>query len=87
MSEILEKIVSVTELRRNFGEITANLAKIDSLILTRGGEPFAVLKAVPEEKKKILKEAAGAWKGTALDSDSLWEKVSKRKSRLTTIHL
>lgn len=87
MSEILERVVSVTELRRNFGEITANLAKIESLILTRGGEPFAILTAVPEEKKKILREAAGAWEGTTLDSDTLWETVSKRKSRKTAIHL
>ena len=87
MSELLERIVSVTELRRNFGEITANLAKIDSLILTRGGEPFAILKAVPEEKKKILRGAAGAWEGTVLDSDALWKKVSKRKSRKTAVTL
>ena len=87
MSELLERIVSVTELRRNFGEITANLAKIDSLILTRGGEPFAILKAVPEEKKKILRGVAGAWEGTALDSDALWNKASKRKSRKTAISL
>lgn len=87
MNELLERIVSVTELRRNFGEITANLARIDSLILTRGGEPFAILKAVPEEKKKILRGAAGAWEGTVLDNDALWEKVSKRKSRKAAVIL
>lgn len=87
MNNLFKRIVSVTELRRNFGEITANLAEIDSLILTRGGEPFAVLKAVPEEKMKILRRVAGAWKGTALDDDNLWRKVFKRKSRKTAINL
>jgi len=87
MNELLERIVSVTELRRNFGEITANLAKIDSLILTRGGEPFAILKSVPEEKKKILRGAAGAWEGTTLDNDAFWKKVSKRKSRKAAVTL
>lgn len=82
-----KRIISVTELRRNFGEITAKLAKVESLILTRGGEPFAILKAAPEEKIKILKEAAGAWEGTALDSDALWKKVFKRKSRKTSVQL
>jgi antitoxin (DNA-binding transcriptional repressor) of toxin-antitoxin stability system len=57
MDSIYERIVSVTELRRNFGELTANLAEIDSLILTRGGEPFAILKAVPAEKRKLLRKS------------------------------
>lgn len=87
MNNLLRRIVSITELRRNFGEITANLAKIDSLILTRGGEPFAILKATPEEKMKVLRKAAGAWKGTALDDDNLWKKVFKRKSRRGVIKL
>lgn len=87
MDNIFKRIVSVTELRRNFGEITINLAKIDSLILTRGGEPFAVLKSVPEEKMKILKKSAGAWKGTALDDDAIWKEVAKRKSRQAAIKL
>ena len=87
MSEVLERVVSVTDFRRNFGEITANLAKVESLILTRSGEPFAVLKAVPEEKKKILRGAAGAWEGTALDNDALWKNVFKRQSRKAAVDL
>lgn len=87
MNDIFKRIVSVTELRRNFGEVTAGLAEIESLILTRGGEPFAILKAVPEEKKKVLKKSAGGWKGTALDDDRLWKKVFKRKSRKRAVDL
>lgn len=84
---MFKRIISITELRRNFGELTENLARMDSLILTKGGEPFAVLKAVPEEKKKILRKASGAWRGTALDSDKVWEKVFKRRSRKSRIVL
>lgn len=84
---LFKRIISITELRRNFGEVTTDLARMDSLILTRGGEPFAVLKAVPAEKKKVLKKAAGAWKGTSLDSDKVWEEVFKRKSRKTSTRL
>lgn len=87
MNDVLKRIVSVTELRRNFGELTENLPEIESLILTRGGEPFAVLKAVPEEKKKIMRKAAGAWKDTSLDNDSLWKKVFQRKSREVPVRL
>lgn len=87
MNNLLKRIVSVTELRRNFGEITENLALIDSLILTRGGEPFAILKSVPEEKMKILKKSAGAWKGTGLDEDNLWKEVFRRKSRRSGVKL
>lgn len=80
-------IIPITELRRKFGEVTASLPEIDSLILTKKGRPFAVLKATKEAKMEILKRSAGAWKGTALDSDKVWKKVFKRKSRKTKISL
>ena len=79
--------MSITELRRNFGEITASLATIDYMILTKGGEPFALLKATPNEKRKLMKRAAGAWKGTPADNDRLWQEVFKRRSRREEIKL
>lgn len=87
MTSLYKRIISVTELRRNFGEITENLAEEEPLILTKGGEPFAILKAVPSEKRKILKKTAGALKGTSFDSDELWKEVFKRKSRKKPITL
>ena len=87
MYDISNKIVPITNLRRNFGEITANLAAMDSLILTKGGEPFAILKALPSVKRKIMRKAAGSWKGTKLDDDLLWAEVFKRKSRKGTINI
>ncbi len=85
--EELKKIVPITELRRNFGEITENLAKMDYLILTKGGEPFAILSSVPKEKKKVLLGLAGSFKGTELDNDKLWNKVFTRVSRKSPIKL
>lgn len=87
MNDIFKRIVSITELRRNFGEITKNLPSIESLILTRGGEPFAVLKAVPEEKMAVMKKAEGLWRHTRLDSSSLWKKVFERKSRKQSVKI
>lgn len=87
MNSNFSNIVSVTDFRRNFGEITANLVKIESLLLMRGGEPFAIVKATPEAKKKALRKVAGAWKGTSLDNDNFWKKALKRKSRQSDIHL
>ncbi|OGG02157.1 hypothetical protein A2W14_06525 [Candidatus Gottesmanbacteria bacterium RBG_16_37_8] len=80
-------IISITELRRNFGEITKNLALKKEIILTRGGEPFAILKPAPNVKRKLLMKAAGAWKNTELDDDKLWKKVLIRKSRKKPITL
>jgi len=77
----LNNIVPITDLRRRFGEITARLAYIDSLILTKGGEPFAILKSAPNIKRKNLIKAAGAWKNTDLDDDKFWKIALKRKSR------
>lgn len=80
-------IIPVTDLRRNFGEITSNLPEKEPLVLTKGGEPFAILKSAPEVKRKKLKKAAGAWKGTALDSDDVWDKVAERRSRSSPVAL
>lgn len=84
---LTEKIIPITDLRRSFGEYTTNLARIDSLILTKGGEPFAILKALPSEKRKVMRKAAGAWKDTSLDSDTLWRKVRSRASRRKPLSL
>lgn len=81
------KIVSVTELRRRFGEITAHLIRAHSIILTRDGKPFATLRPVKEIKMTLLRRSFGAWKNTALDNDKLWAAVSRRKSRLKPIRL
>ena len=81
------KIIPITELRRNFGMITENLARMDEIILTKGGEPFAILKATPEEKAKILRKTAGVWKGTVLDDEKIWKKIGKRKSRKKPVTL
>lgn len=78
-------IIPITELRRNFGKITSQLVTLESIILTRGGRPFAILTAAPEEKKKLLHKSAGSWKGTRLDSDKLWKEVAERKSRQSPI--
>lgn len=85
--DLTKRIVSITELRRNFGGITANLSRIDALILTRGGEPFAILKAAPEERRKVIRGAAGRWRGTTLDKDSLWQRILRRKSRREPVSL
>lgn len=87
MNSFTPRIISITELRRNFGQLTKNLAKTDSIILTKGGEPFAILKPAQEEKRKILMKTAGAWKGTSLDNNVLWKKVLKKKSRSKPISL
>lgn len=80
-------IVPITDLRRRFGEITANLSSSEEILLTKGGELFAVLRAAAPVKNKSLLELAGAWKGTELADDKFWKKVLKRKSRKVPISL
>lgn len=84
---ITDRLVPVTELRRNFDAATRDLTRVESLILTRRGEPFATLTALPSEKRKLLRRAAGAWAGTKLDNDKIWHEVAKRKSRGTSVTL
>jgi len=37
--------------------------------------------------KKLLRKAAGAWKDTPLDNNTLWKEVFKKKSRKEPILL
>lgn len=75
------RIIPITDLRRNFGEITEDILSVESFILTKGGRPFAILKAAPELRRERMKKSAGAWKGTDLDNDEIWKEILKRKSR------
>ncbi len=78
---LASKIIPITDLRRNFGENTEDILSVESYILTKGGRPFAIMKAAPELRRKMLKKAMGAWKNTELDDDDLWKDILKRKSR------
>jgi hypothetical protein len=45
------------------------------------------LKATPNIKNKLIKEAKGTGKNTKLDNDNFWKDVFKRKSRREEIML
>lgn len=78
--------ISADDLRRNFGEVKKKLPFVDFIITDRGN-PVGVLKATPEIKKQLMKQVAGALKGTELDSDTLWQEVEKKTSRKEDITL
>lgn len=75
------RIVPVTDFIRQFGDWAEVLPRIDKIILTREGRPFATVKAAAQVKNEKLLALAGIWKKTRLDSDSLWKQVSTRKNR------
>ena len=75
------RIIPVTDFIRKFGEYAEILPRIDKLILTREGRPFAEVKATPEEKNRKLLSFFGAWKNTEFDNDELWKKALTRKNR------
>lgn len=84
---MINRIIPITELRRNFGAITQHLTETGPLILTKGGKPFAILKPAPEEKKKLIMKTAGIWRNTEVDNDNFWKNVLKRKSRRKAVKL
>jgi antitoxin (DNA-binding transcriptional repressor) of toxin-antitoxin stability system len=81
------RIVPITDLRRNFGALTADLPYISEIILTKDGRPFATLRAAADEKRRLMMESAGSLKGMVLDNDKIWIEVLKRKSRKTAVNL
>jgi len=80
-----DRIISINDLRRRFGEVEKELPHVNRFVITKKGKPFAILSADPEIKRKRLLEMAGIWKNTDLDDDKLWKEVLKRKSRRKTI--
>ena len=83
----MTNIIPITDLRRNFGEITERILDVESFILTKGGKPFAILKAAPELRREKMKKYAGALIGTDLYDDAIWKEVFKRKSRKKSIKI
>lgn len=77
----LEKVISINELRRRFGEIESSLPFVDHFIITKNGVPLGILTPAPQIKKGLMRKTAGAFKNTALDSESFWKKALKKKSR------
>ena len=82
-----KKIVPITELRRNFGGVTADLFRFNEVILTRGGKPFATLRPARAAKRVLLKAAAGMWVGTDLDNEAHWAGALKRISSKSALNL
>lgn len=79
------RIIPITDFRRNFGENTDDILMVESYILTKGGRPFAIMKAAPELRREKMKRFAGSLKGTDLYGDDIWKEVFKRKSRKNPI--
>ena len=84
---VSDNIIAINDLRRRFGEIEEALPFVDHFILTKKGKPFAVLSATPLVKRELMKSMAGAFKGSPLESDNVWKKILKRKSRKRNINL
>lgn len=75
------KTISINDLRRKFGEIEKKLPFLDYMVVTKKGKPFAVLSATLATKRELMKETAGIFKGTKLETADIWKEVLKKKSR------
>lgn len=84
---MITKIIPITDFIRKFGEYAELLPKIDKLILTREGRPFAELKSTPQERNKRLLSLAGRWKNTPLASSEYWKKVLVRRNRKEIVEI
>ena len=53
-----DRIISINDLRRRFGEVEKELPHVNRFVITKKGKPFAILSADPEIKRKRLLEMA-----------------------------
>lgn len=79
--------ISVTTLRRNFGQIEKILAKSQKISITKKGKVIATLTPATKIKRNLIKKTAGAFKNTDLDDDQIWEQVQTRSSRTEDLDL
>ncbi len=82
----IEKIISIENLRRNFGAIKKALPYANFIITDRGKQ-IGVLASTREIKRAKMKSTAGAFKGSGLDRDVLWRDTLKKRSRKTEVSL
>lgn len=82
----IEKIISIKELRRNFGAIKKALSYANFIITDRGKQ-IGVLAGTRESKRARMQSTAGAFKKSKLDRDELWQDVLEKRSRKTDISL
>lgn len=87
MTAVNENTISISDLRRKFGEIEQALPFVSHFILTKKGRPFAILSATPSVKKEQMKKTAGVFKNTKLAIDGFWKDALKKKSRKENIIL
>ncbi|MCX7881070.1 MAG: hypothetical protein N2482_00970 [Patescibacteria group bacterium] len=79
--------IPISEMRKKFGEIEAILPYVDYITISKKGKPLAIISAVPEIKKSLIKKFAGVFKKTDLDKDKIWKNILKKRSRKNPIKL
>lgn len=82
ISDITERLVPATMLRRNFGAVSKKIEKLGSVVLTIKGKPAFKVEKIESafkdtDAKTYLLSHAGGWKGTDLDDDKLWKEILK----------
>lgn len=87
----IDKMIPITEARRNLGDLVDRLPVEHEFYLLRGGKVAAKL-VIPEEidkaeRRRALWEAAGSWKRAGVP-DNIWEIIkSNRRNRKKPVRL
>ncbi|KKU92169.1 MAG: hypothetical protein UY21_C0004G0004 [Microgenomates group bacterium GW2011_GWA1_48_10] len=81
MDATFPTIIPITELIRNFSRVTSDLVRRGPILITREGRHVATLSASNEEKRALMKQTAGALKGTDFGNEKIWQEVFQRKSK------
>lgn len=87
--EVEKRVIPVTKLRRNLGEVLKTLPGGGPIFITKGSSVVAEIhpraKGEPRSKKKTTAEKlmkfVGMWEGTKLNGDKLWKEVLIRDSK------
>lgn len=80
-------IIPITDFVRKAGEYAARLPSLEKIILTKGGRPFAELKATPEEKNKKLIALIKSFDGKLFENEEVWKAVFTRRNRKKPIKI
>lgn len=80
-------IIPITDFVRKAGEYADRLPSLEKIIITRGGRPFAELKASPQEKNRKLIELIKSFDSKLFENEEVWKAVFTRRNRKKPIKI
>lgn len=88
INEVSQRLLPITDLRRNTGEVFDKLNKVGFYIVTKDGKPIAQIRPITQKRGKgKFRSSYGAWKNTELNKIDFYSLILKWRKEGTRRNL